>query len=155
MKIVYGPQIILKLILIPQPHLHGIMGRIIFKRTIKLDKEYMFEIKQTVINNSNEDITLYPYASINRKGFPKLSIYILHEGLIGVIENRLQEVDYDDLEDTNEISELSSSGGWIGITDKYWLAALIPNQDQNLKDIFRVLIIILILHSKVVLLVQQ
>ena len=111
---------------------------IIFKRTIKLDKEYMFEIKQTVINNSNEDITLYPYASINRKGFPKLSgLYILHEGLIGVIENRLQEVDYDDLEDTNEISELSSSGGWIGITDKYWLAALIPNQESKFKGYFQ------------------
>ena len=111
---------------------------IIFQRTIKLDKEYMFEITQTVINKSDKDINLYPYASINRKGIPKLSgLYILHEGLIGVLENRLEEIDYDDLEDTNEISENSNSGGWIGITDKYWLAALIPHQESKFKGYFQ------------------
>jgi len=110
---------------------------IIFKRTISLDKEYMFEIKQTVINNSNKDITLYPYGIINREGFPKLSgLYILHEGPIGVLNDRLQEIDYDDLEDNNKISE-KSSNGWIGITDKYWLTALIPDQKSNFEGYFQ------------------
>tara|TARA_B100000686_G_scaffold101382_1_gene108593 strand:- start:37821 stop:39509 length:1689 start_codon:yes stop_codon:yes gene_type:complete len=110
---------------------------LVFERTISLDKEYMFEITQTVINNSNKDITLYPYGIINREGYPKLSgLYILHEGPIGVLNNRLQEIDYDDLEDNNKISE-KSSNGWIGITDKYWLTALIPNQKLNFEGYFQ------------------
>ena len=110
---------------------------IIFKRTLNLDKEYMFEIKQTVINNSDKDITLYPYGIINREGYPKLSgLYILHEGPIGVLNDRLQEIDYDDLEDDNKISE-KSNNGWIGITDKYWLTALIPDQKSNFEGYFQ------------------
>jgi YidC/Oxa1 family membrane protein insertase len=96
----------------------------------------MFNIEQTVINNTSEEIILYPYGLIYRSGFPKLSgLFILHEGPIGVFNDTLQEIDYDDLEDNNKITE-KSENGWLGITDKYWLAALIPNQKQKFTGYF-------------------
>ena len=110
---------------------------IIFKKTISLDNEYMFNIEQTIINNTSEEIKIYPYGLINRTGLPKLSgLFILHEGPIGVMNDRVKEVDYDDLEDNNKISEKSKTG-WIGITDKYWLAALIPNQSSSFEGHFQ------------------
>tara|TARA_B110000879_G_scaffold118684_1_gene157674 strand:- start:293 stop:1972 length:1680 start_codon:yes stop_codon:yes gene_type:complete len=108
---------------------------LIFKRTISIDNEYMFSIQQTVINNTSEEIILQPYGLINRTGFPKLSgLFILHEGPIGVLKDRVKELDYDDLED-EKISEESQTG-WIGITDKYWLAALIPDQKSKFTGTF-------------------
>ncbi|MBT3939088.1 MAG: membrane protein insertase YidC, partial [Pelagibacterales bacterium] len=81
---------------------------LIFKRTISIDTEYMFSIQQTIINNTSEDIILYPYGLINRTGVPKLSgLFILHEGPIGVLNDRVKELDYDDLEDDKKISEKS------------------------------------------------
>ena len=97
----------------------------------------MFNIEQTIINNTSEEIKIYPYGLINRTGLPKLSgLFILHEGPIGVMNDRVKEVDYDDLEDNNKISEKSKTG-WIGITDKYWLAALIPNQSSSFEGHFQ------------------
>ena len=110
---------------------------LIFKKTISIDNEYMFNIQQTVINNTSEEIILYPYGLINRTGLPKLSgLFILHEGPIGVLNDRVKEIDYDDLENNNKISEKSKTG-WLGITDKYWLAALIPNQKSNFEGHFQ------------------
>lgn len=110
---------------------------LIFERKISIDNEYMFNIDQTVINKSSEDIILYPYGLINRTGFPKLSgLFILHEGPIAVLNDRVKELNYDDLEDDKKISE-KSNNGWIGITDKYWLAALIPDQKSNFEGFFQ------------------
>ena len=110
---------------------------LIFKRTVSIDNEYMFNIQQTIINNTSEEIILYPYGLINRTGLPKLSgLFILHEGPIGVLNDRVKEIDYDDLENNNKISEKSKTG-WLGITDKYWLAALIPNQKSNFEGHFQ------------------
>ncbi len=110
---------------------------LIFKRKISIDDEYMFNIEQTVINNTSEDINLYPYGLLNRTGFPKLSgLFILHEGPIGVLNDRVKEIDYDDLEEEKKISEKSNTG-WLGITDKYWLAALIPDQKLGFEGFFQ------------------
>ena len=65
---------------------------LIFKKTISIDNEYMFNIQQTVINNTSEEIILYPYGLINRTGLPKLSgLFILHEGPIGVLNDRVKK----------------------------------------------------------------
>ena len=110
---------------------------LIFKRKISIDNEYMFNIEQIVTNNTSKDINLYPYGLLNRTGFPKLSgLFILHEGPIGVLNDRVKEIDYDDLEDEKKISE-KSNNGWLGITDKYWLAALIPNQKLSFEAFFQ------------------
>ena len=110
---------------------------LIFKRTFSIDNEYMFTIKQTVINNTSNSIKLYPYGLISRSGMPETSgLYILHEGPIGVFNDRLTEIDYDDLEENNKISE-KSVNGWLGITDKYWLAALIPQENIDFEGHFQ------------------
>ena len=99
-----------------------------FSRTIEIDENFMFTITQRVVNSSNQPVTLYPYGFIRRHGTPDITgFYILHEGLYGVFDGTLKEVDYDELQD-DELIKQSSTGGWIGITDKYWLTALVPDQ---------------------------
>ncbi len=102
---------------------------LVFRRTISVDEDYMFTVRQEVENKTGAAITLFPYALISRHGKPKIqSIYILHEGLIGVLgDNGLQEIDYDDLlEQPVNFSKVKA--GWLGITDKYWAAVVVPNQ---------------------------
>ena len=103
---------------------------LVFSRTISIGDNYMFTVTQSVANNTNQQLSLFPYALINRYGTPEtLGFYILHEGLIGVFDDTLTEVDYDDVQDADDGTiNYASTGGWIGITDKYWLAALIPEQ---------------------------
>jgi YidC/Oxa1 family membrane protein insertase len=109
---------------------------LVFERTIALDENYMFSVTQKVTNNSGAAVTLYPYGLVSRTGTPKtLGFYILHEGLLGVFNDTLKEVDYDDLQDAGSIQQ-KSTGGWIGITDKYWLTALIPDQKSELQTRF-------------------
>ncbi len=101
-----------------------------FNRTISLDENYVFSIDETVTNNSATEVDLYPYGLISRSGTPTTSgFFILHEGLLGVFDNVLEEVDYDDLQETGTKKINPVKGGWIGITDKYWLTALIPDQN--------------------------
>ncbi len=104
---------------------------VVFQQIISLDDNYMFNVQQQVTNNSDKVANVFPFGQIVRRGTPDvLDFYILHEGLLGVFNGVLKEVDYDDLEDPDSkvISNEKSTGGWIGITDKYWLAALIPDQ---------------------------
>ena len=90
----------------------------------------MFTITDRIINNGGDKIEVTPYGRIARFGEPKIeSIFVLHQGLIGVFgEEGLQEVDYDDLQESKVIENARAETGWIGITDKYWATALIPNQ---------------------------
>ncbi len=112
---------------------------LVFERTIAIDENYMFTVDQSVTNNGNATVTLYPYGLINRHNTPEtLGFYILHEGLIGVLNETLEEVDYDDLSDPDEPNQITyeSPNGWIGITDKYWLTALVPDQGDTFKGRF-------------------
>jgi YidC/Oxa1 family membrane protein insertase len=107
-----------------------------FYKTIALDENYMFSVTQRVMNTTKEPVTLYPYGFVSRTGTPQVAgFYILHEGPLGVFDNTLKEVKYDDLKKKNS-EEQRSSGGWIGITDKYWLTALVPNQKGQITTRF-------------------
>lgn len=99
-----------------------------FERDISLDENYMFTITDRVVNPSGEEIQITPYGRIARFGEPATQgVFVLHEGLIGWFgEEGLQEIDYDDLRETREITTGRLPGGWLGITDKYWATALIP-----------------------------
>ena len=102
-----------------------------FIRTISLDSHYMFEVVQKVENKGSTPVTLYPYGLITREGDPPTSpYYLLHEGPVGVLDGTLKEHAYKDLVKEGRIS-LSTTGGWFGFTDKYWLAALIPGQNTT------------------------
>jgi YidC/Oxa1 family membrane protein insertase len=119
---------------------------LVFRRTIRLDDNYMFTLSDEVENKTASEITLYPYALISRHGTPKIEgYYISHEGPIGVLgAEGLKEVGYAEL--TKEIDanikknplnavaireHKTITGGWLGITDKYWAAALIPAQTME------------------------
>lgn len=98
-----------------------------FIRKISLDDNYMFTIQQNVINNSNQSVTLYPYGLINRKlANVNSSASVVHEGLIGVVDNDLQEIKYPDLVE-DKTKEYKTAQGWAGFSDRYWFSALIVN----------------------------
>ena len=109
-----------------------------FKRTYALDDSYMFKVTQRVENTSEAPIMLHPWARISRRGTPEVTgFFILHEGLLGVFDGTLKEVDYDDIqEEQGGRIQQPTTGGWIGITDKYWLAALIPDQKTKVQTDF-------------------
>ena len=110
---------------------------LVFKRIVTIDNNYLFTIEQYVKNNTDKNHLLTPYGRINRAGTPQTSgFYILHEGPIAVLDDRLIEVDYDDLLE-NKSTKNISKGGWIGITDKYWLVAMIPDQTKNIEAGFK------------------
>ncbi|WP_286829996.1 MULTISPECIES: membrane protein insertase YidC [Kordiimonas] len=103
-----------------------------FMMKMDIDDQFMFTVTQTVINSTDEAIQLAPYAVIDRKGEPKTDgLYILHEGPLGVINGKLEEKSYKDLAEDGDFDQ-ASTGGWMGITDKYWMTALIPDQKAEL-----------------------
>jgi YidC/Oxa1 family membrane protein insertase len=108
-----------------------------FRRTIAVDDKYMFTLKDEVINKGAAPVTLYPYALISRHGTPPtLGYYILHEGLIGVFGDKgLQEETYANMEKQKELS-FSAANVWLGITDKYWAATLIPDTQTHVNAKF-------------------
>ncbi len=109
---------------------------IVFKKKIEIDNKYLFKITQQVYNNSNKTIELYPYAQITRNKVPEdiQDFYISHEGFIGVFNEELKEDDYDDIKEKKIVREASE--GWLGITDKYWMTALVPKNGENFKSTF-------------------
>ena len=108
---------------------------IIFEKKISLDNEYLFTIKQTIINETNKEYDFYSYGQIIRNKIPEISnFYILHEGLIATLDDELIEEDYDDIQD-NKFSKISQKG-WLGIGDKYWITSLIPPREKEFKTTF-------------------
>ena len=101
-----------------------------FLKKIEIDDEYLITVNEEVKNNSNQKVDLFHYAQISRKEKPDISnFYILHEGLIGVFDENLKEEDYDDIEEDKQ--SFKGSKGWLGITDKYWLTAIIPEKGKK------------------------
>jgi YidC/Oxa1 family membrane protein insertase len=115
-----------------------------FRRTIAVDDRYLFTIKDEVANAGSAPVTLYPYALVSRHGTPHtLGYYILHEGLIGVMGDQgLQEMTYSKMADLKPNAQglkqesFDVTNGWLGFTDKYWAAVLLPNTDAHLKANF-------------------
>jgi YidC/Oxa1 family membrane protein insertase len=108
-----------------------------FRRTIAVDDKYLFTLKDEVTNKSANPVALYPYALISRHGTPHTAgYYILHEGLIGVLgDSGLQEFTYKNIEDKKAVN-FDITNGWLGITDKYWAATLLPDTTARLKARF-------------------
>ena len=114
---------------------------VVFYQDISIDDTFMFTVNQRVKNNSKNIITLYPYGLIRRTGEPDTTrFFVLHEGPLGVFDGTLSEKSYEDLEDAGKkginIKPLEA-GGWIGLTDKYWLTALLPDQKEIFNFTYR------------------
>ena len=106
-----------------------------FVKDISIDDQYLFRVNQTIINNSEKTYNFYPYGQIIRNQAPDVTdFYILHEGLIGVFDDQLVEEDYDDIEDKK--FSVNADKGWLGITDKYWITSLIPQENRKFRTDF-------------------
>ena len=107
-----------------------------FERVISVDEDYLFTVKDQVQNASAQDVSLYSYAMITRDEVKEVSsFFILFEGPIGYLGDKLIEHKYDDLNEGQKVHNVT--GGWAGFTDKYWLTALIPPQDMASKTTYR------------------
>ena len=119
---------------------------ITFNITYEIDENYMFSIKQEIFNGSNQTIDVFPYRLIKRINTPDtINFFILHEGLISLLNDELLEKDYDDLIDDcssantskNLYCDNKSQGGWLGFTDKYWMSVLIPDPTEPINVNYR------------------
>jgi len=103
---------------------------LLFTRTIAVDDKYMFTITDAIENTGNVSLALSPFGRITRVGEPKvLGYWILHEGMIGVTD-KLQEWSYSAIRDDGEQTWEDVVDGWMGITDKYWATALVPDRTE-------------------------
>jgi YidC/Oxa1 family membrane protein insertase len=113
---------------------------LVFRRTISVDENYMFDVTQSVENTSGAEVRVAPYGIIARHGKPSnlRGFYILHEGVIMVADGSLTELKYDKIADL-EKSEAENAAasvvdvaenGWIGFTDHYWMTTLVPPAGQ-------------------------
>jgi YidC/Oxa1 family membrane protein insertase len=118
-----------------------------FRRTIAIDENYMFSVAQSVENTGAGTVSLAPYGILARHGEPTdlKNFFILHEGVVGMADGELSEIDYDDVTDfafdqregaKAEVTSVTENG-WIGFTDHYWMATLIPTQNTPFKSVVK------------------
>ena len=106
---------------------------LLLTRTISVDERYMFTITDRVQNTGNTPVNVTPFGRVTRVNTPDTrGFFILHEGPIGVLDEDLHEIDYDDLKDEpSKPQTFQSTGGWLGFTDTYWLTALVPESNEQ------------------------
>ena len=109
-----------------------------FERTISVDEDYLFTLVDTVTNNSGREVDLSRYGLVRHEGMPadlikNISVF---EGALAVVDGTLTQRKFTQLEDGNGAEE-SGTGGWVGITQRYWMAAAVPDQDRPFTATFR------------------
>jgi YidC/Oxa1 family membrane protein insertase len=109
---------------------------LIFHRRVSDAGDYLLRIEEEVSNQSDQTIVLYPYNLMARTGFTPNETMMTYEGPLGYFNEKLHEESYETLEEKGKV-EYSTSGGWFGVTDKYWFTALIPDQNSDVKATFR------------------
>ena len=114
-----------------------------FQIAFSVDDNYMFSVRQSVRNATGQPVQLLPWSRIRRDYKPATSgYYILHEGMLGFFDGSLKETTYDKAKSEGDkkagiAEEATATAGWAGITDKYWLAAMIPDQAAPMRIFFR------------------
>jgi YidC/Oxa1 family membrane protein insertase len=110
---------------------------LIFTRTFSMDEKFLFTVSDHVRNSGANPVALSHFGRISRHGTPTvLGFFILHEGLIGYLDDKLQEMTFSDAVKTRTKTFTKNSGGWLGLTEKYWASALIPAQDKPFSAAF-------------------
>lgn len=107
---------------------HGLL----FERSIRLDKEYLFEVSQKITNTSASPLKVNAYYLTARTGLPKefKGFFVQHEGPISYLNGKLEEPQYKKILSGDDKLDLENASGWIGITDKYWMATILPNPKE-------------------------
>ena len=110
---------------------------ILFEKKIEVDENYLFKVTDKITNLSSEAQSVISWARISRIGQPQTSDYmVLHEGLVGILNTKLQEITYSKLKEKN-VFDFSKSNGWFGFTDKYWLTSLIVPENISVDAKFK------------------
>ena len=110
---------------------------LVFTRTFAMDDKFLFTVTDSVKNAGSTPLALSSYGRISRHGTPvTLGFFILHEGLIGYLDDKLQEQTFTDIQKAKTKTFAKNNGGWLGITEKYWASALIPPQDKPFSAAF-------------------
>jgi YidC/Oxa1 family membrane protein insertase len=108
---------------------------ITFEKHISLDNQFLFTIKEKIINKSDKSYNFYSYGQIIRNKLPEISgFYILHEGFLSVLDDELIEEDYDDIQEKKFTQ--TAQEGFVGISDKYWITSVIPQKGKEFKTTF-------------------
>ena len=108
---------------------------ITFEKYISLDDQFLFTIKEKIINSSDKTYNFYSYGQIIRNKIPVISgFYILHEGFLSVLDDQLIEEDYDDIQE-KKFTQIAQEG-FLGISDKYWITSVIPPKGKEFKTTF-------------------
>ena len=108
---------------------------ITFEKHISLDEQFLFTIKEKIINKSDKTYNFYSYGQIIRNKIPEISgFYILHEGFLSVLDNELIEEDYDDIQE-KKFTRIAQEG-FVGISDKYWITSVVPQKGKEFKATF-------------------
>jgi YidC/Oxa1 family membrane protein insertase len=111
---------------------------LLFTRTISVDDRYMFTVVNTVANNGSVPVKLAPYASIQRQGTPNLTPnWLVNEGAVGSLDGVLKQIAFKKWLKNGD-QDGDTTGGYMGITDKYWLAAVVPGPKEAVKGEFKV-----------------
>lgn len=105
---------------------------LIFERDIEISNNFLLKVTQRVINQGSSDLVLYPYTLITEHGLPNqlMNRWIIHEGPIGFIHDRLEERNYSDLI-AKPLDQIEATRGWVGFTEQYWLTAILPEQEKQ------------------------
>ena len=108
---------------------------ITFEKYITLDAQFLFTVKEKIVNKSDKSYNFYSYGQIIRNKIPKISgFYILHEGFLSVLDDELIEEDYDDIQEKKFTR--TAQEGFVGISDKYWITSVIPQKGKEFKTTF-------------------
>ncbi|MDB4820850.1 membrane protein insertase YidC [Candidatus Pelagibacter sp.] len=108
---------------------------ITFEKHISLDDQFLFTVKEKIINSSDKSYNFYSYGQIIRNKLPEISgFYILHEGFLSVLDDQLIEEDYDDIQD-KKFTQIAQEG-FVAISDKFWVTSVIPPKGKEFKTTF-------------------
>jgi len=108
---------------------------ITFEKHISLDDQFLFTVKEKIINSSDKSYNFYSYGQIIRNELPEISgFYILHEGFLSVLDDELIEEDYDDIQDI-KFTQIAQDG-FVAISDKFWVTSVIPPKGKEFKTTF-------------------
>ena len=119
-------------------------GALSFRRTISVDDNYMFTVSDTVTNKSAAAMTLQPYGEIQRQGVPDAvlkSATNVQQGAVGYLQDDLKMIAYrgwpkKKAGDETFPAKAGVSGGWLGVTDTYWMAVLAPDPTKPVSGTF-------------------
>ena len=111
---------------------------LVFRQKISVDKDFLFTVEQSIENPGAAPVVLQPFGLVSRRGEAAAAETNVHVGPIGVLQDTLKDSDleFEKLRDDGP-QRFTSTGGWLGLTEKYWLTASVPDQKAKIAATFQ------------------